>query len=95
MAIKVVIERTAKPGKSAELEKLLVDLRSLALRQPGYLSGETLVSADDTNSYMVVSVWKNQPEWWRWENTPKRKELAAKIGDLLVSAERVRIFTEL
>lgn len=42
MAIGVVIKRVAKPGADAEiLLPPIIELRALAIRQPGYISGET------------------------------------------------------
>ncbi len=47
MAIGVLIKRVTKPGVDArELMPLIVELRSLAVRQPGYISGETFFNLD-------------------------------------------------
>ena len=42
MAIGVIIKRIAKKGTDAKvLLPQIVEIRSLAVRQPGYISGET------------------------------------------------------
>lgn len=43
MLIQVVIKRQARKGKVECLLSLLKELRSGAIRQPGYISGETLI----------------------------------------------------
>jgi heme-degrading monooxygenase HmoA len=94
MAVTVLIERTVQPSKAKEIEDLLLTLRSLAIRQEGYISGETWVSADDPNTYIVIGTWKTQADWWKWENSPMRKSIAEAVASLLVMPERVRIFKE-
>ena len=47
MAIKVLMSRHVNTGPEVELEELLVELRARALKQPGYISGETLILASD------------------------------------------------
>ena len=43
MAIQVIIQRNVKQGRQAkELVPLLLQMRALAIYQPGYISGETL-----------------------------------------------------
>ncbi len=95
MTIKVVIERVSKPEHTKELESLLIHLRTAGLRQPGYLSGETWVSASDANTYLVISTWKSQVEWWAWENSPERKKRAKTIAPLLEMPEKILIFKQL
>ena len=46
MAIQVLIRRRFIKEKEAVLAPLVVRLRSLALAQPGYISGETLKCID-------------------------------------------------
>ena len=41
MAVKVLIERYVKAGKEKAVQLLLSDLRSQAVRQKGYMYGET------------------------------------------------------
>ncbi len=57
MAINVIMKRTPKSGANGELNTVLQELGHLAMSQPGYISGETLLSALDTNSAIAVSQW--------------------------------------
>ena len=47
MAIKVLIQRKLKPRKEKELSQAVKELRSMATRAPGYISGETLRCIED------------------------------------------------
>jgi len=42
--VRIIIERHLKTGKQGELIHLLKELRTAAVHQPGYISGETLAS---------------------------------------------------
>ena len=55
MAIGVLIKRVTKQGVDAKvLLPLIVELRSLAVRQPGYLSGETFFNLDRPEECVVI-----------------------------------------
>ena len=56
--VRVIIERRCRPGKEAELETLLVELRTRAMRQPGYISGETL-RGDTLRTVTPLSGWSS------------------------------------
>jgi len=90
--IRVIIERRCKPEKQAEVEKLLVELRAHAMRQPGYISGETIRSVDDPSISLVISTWTDVESWRTWEATSERKEMEARINPLLVVPVRASIF---
>ena len=56
MAVEVLIRRRFIKEKETSLAPLIVRLRSLALIQPGYISGETLKCIDKTgeDEYLVI-----------------------------------------
>lgn len=83
MAIKVIIRRKVPQGKEAQLLPLLLDLRSKAITQPGYISGETLRNADDPEDYVVISTWKSVEDWKDWEASKERAEIRSRIDALL------------
>ncbi len=59
MAIKIVIHRKVYGERQAELLPLLKELRAQAINQPGYISGETLGSIEDSSEFLVISTWEN------------------------------------
>lgn len=92
MAVKVLIKRRFKHDKIKEAYKLLMELRSLATLQTGYVSGETLIGADDPNKMVVVSTWISANRWQEWLDNPKRKNAAQKMDRLLDSPEEAEVF---
>ncbi|MBW2582766.1 MAG: hypothetical protein JRE36_04125, partial [Deltaproteobacteria bacterium] len=54
MNAKILIKRRFKKGKQKEIIALLRELRSSALHQSGYISGETLTSSEDPQALMVI-----------------------------------------
>ena len=91
--IRVIIERHCQPGKQAEMESLLVELRTKAMRQRGYISGETLQSVDDPLLWLVISTWTDADLWRMWETMPERREILSEIEPLLTAPEKVSIFS--
>ena len=92
MAVKVLIKRRFKKDKIREAYKLLMELRSLATLQTGYVSGETLIGADDPNNLVVISTWISANRWQEWLANPKRKSAAQKMENLLESPEEAEVF---
>ena len=79
MAIRVFIKRQIKKGKTEDTLTLLNEIRSQALKQPGYISGETLVNHYDPCKIAVVSTWQTLEDWIRWQESDTR---SAKTGQL-------------
>jgi quinol monooxygenase YgiN len=90
--VRVIIERHCRPDKDAELGKLLVELRSKGMHQPGYVSGETLRSSHDPSLWLVISTWLDAEQWETWENSQERRDIVSKIEPLLSEPEKVSIF---
>ena len=72
MAVKIFIKRHVKKGKTQEAVELIKDVRSHALKQPGYISGETLINHYDPCKITVVSTWQTIDDWIRWEESDER-----------------------
>jgi len=84
MAVKIFIKRHVKKGKTQEAVELLKDVRSHALKQPGYISGETLINHYDPCNITVISTWQTIDDWIRWEESDER---SAKENQLEVLQE--------
>ncbi len=91
--IRVIIERHCRPERIAEMEALLIDFRTIAMRQPGYISGETLYSIDDPTLWLVISTWVDIEAWKAWQSSAERQEIEKKLETLLVSPEKVSVFS--
>ena len=90
--IRVIIERHCRPDKVTEMESQLVDLRTTAMRQSGYISGETLHSVHDPTLWLVISTWVDIDAWKLWEASSERRQNMKSIEPLLTAPEKVSVF---
>lgn len=90
MQAKIVIERHIKPGQEGQALAIAVEIRSIATRQPGYISGETLIDTSDHGTIIVVSTWRSVEDWKRWEVHDDRKRLEDYLTPLLSQPTVVR-----
>ena len=91
--IRVIIERHCRSGSEAEMERLLMELRTTAIQQRGYISGETLHSVDDPSLWLVISTWVDADLWKVWETTQERRKIESEIEPLLVTPEKASVFS--
>jgi heme-degrading monooxygenase HmoA len=75
MLAKILIERQFNSGNEKEILSLLNQLRSIAMNQPGYVSGLTMKAPDDPDKMMVISTWQNLDSWHSWRENTERKKL--------------------
>lgn len=83
MMVKVILLRRVPAAAADELKPMLMELRALALAQPGYISGETLMNADDPEEYLVISTWSDIESWRRWLANSERMMVQRAIDTLL------------
>jgi heme-degrading monooxygenase HmoA len=83
MAIKVIITRKVARGREMDLHPLLMELRTKAMEQKGYISGETLKGISDPDEFMVISTWNSLENWDAWNDNPDRIEIQEKIDAIL------------
>ena len=92
MAVKIFIKRYVKKGKTQEAVELLKDVRSHALKQPGYISGETLINHYDPCNITVVSTWQTIDDWIRWEESDERTAKENQLEGLQVGPADFEIY---
>lgn len=95
MAAKILIKRKVRTESLGDLLELYVRLRSMAMRQPGYVSGETLISAERDDVHLVISTWRTLDDWMAWEKNPERIEISEQIDRFLAEPPVVRAFTNM
>lgn len=100
MSIRVLMTRKL-PRLAGEMEAellpqlvpLLNELRSIAMRQPGYISGETMRNVSDPSEYLVISTWKSVEDWQRWFADGRRATLEGKVDMILGSPTVYKIYS--
>ena len=93
MALKVIIKRIVPPNKAEVLKPLLQQLRSQAMQQSGYISGETYKRIDRPGESLVVSTWQSLGDWRTWVMSDERKGIQEKIDHLLGEKTEYEVYT--
>jgi len=92
MPIQVIIKRKWETDKPEALFPLLTELRSLAEKQPGYISGETLRSLNNPDKYLVFSKWETVDDWKKWLQSKERRDLQGEVDSLIGEKTFYEIF---
>jgi heme-degrading monooxygenase HmoA len=80
MSIEVMIKRKIKQGPHARtVVPLILQLRTLATYQPGYISGRTLFNVENPEDCLVISEWQTMEDWYEWMKNKERDAIQAKI----------------
>ena len=93
MAIGILIKRVTRDGQDARvLLPHIIELRSLGVRQPGYISGETFFNLDRKDECLVISRWVSLDYWQQWTRDPRRIELDGNMEKHLVTKTEYSIY---
>lgn len=92
MVVKILIHRTVPKEKAKEIIPLVRELRILASKQSGYISGETLKSLDRPDLFLVISTWNSPDAWEKWLLSKERQEVQNKIDSLLGGKTEYEMF---
>ena len=99
MLVRVIMTRqVARRGKTLDtsllpvLSDLLIELRAMANRQPGYISGETLRNVYAPEEYIVISTWLTLEALEKWFADARRQELEGRIDALVGSPTSYKIY---
>jgi heme-degrading monooxygenase HmoA len=80
MSIEVMIKRKIQQGPQArKVVPLILQLRTLATYQPGYISGRTLYNVENPEDCLVISEWQTLEDWYKWMKSKERDAIQTKI----------------
>ena len=82
MAVKILIKRSIGQEVAPVVRPLIVELRAHAMKQSGYISGETLKCIDRPGEYLVISTWQSLDDWKKWLKSQERILLENKIDSI-------------
>lgn len=82
MIVKVIIRRDVTPGMENDFFDHLKKLRFHAMQQKGYISGETLLCAENTNRVLIISKWESLSDWENWKADSIRRKIDRAISRL-------------
>jgi heme-degrading monooxygenase HmoA len=88
--IKVIIGYKLKEG--ADIQPVLLKLRSHAMTYAGYVGGENLINDKDTSIVAIITTWEKADDWRSWEASKARQEIHREAEPLLAEEPRVAIY---
>ena len=92
MHAKIIIKRKFKRGKRPEIIAMLRELRSQALHQAGYISGENLTSTEDPQTMVVIGTWQDLESWHKWKRNRTRQTLEQMLETYQVESTEYQEF---
>ena len=92
MPVQVFIKKHVKEGHVQSAIGILEEFRNMAKKEPGYISGETLINHYDSRSITVVSTWRTIEDWVRWQSSEKRAANEEKIEAMLEVPTKYEIY---
>ena len=84
MAVKIIIKRKFKAGSMKAVSRFLINTRTGAMKQPGYIASENLRNLNDKDQIVVVSMWESIEAWEAWKNSDERKAYVEEFKDYYV-----------
>lgn len=79
MIAKILIKRRFVKENRPAILSLLKKMRSIAMNQPGYISGETLMHLEYPENMAVLCTWQSMEEWTSWKKSEERKTYEAML----------------
>jgi len=97
MAVQVLIRRKVATGKVEEVASLMVELRSRARAQPGYMSSESLrcIAPQCDDEYLIRSTWQSIDHWQTWLKSDERSAIQQKIDDITGEQTEYKVYEAL
>ncbi len=84
MAVTIFIKRTLKDKSiTSKLAPLLIQLRSRATLQQGFLTSQIYSSLERDNEYLIRSTWDTLENWNKWMNCEERMGIQRQVDKLL------------
>ena len=93
MSVKIVIERKFKEAPTEDDLRVIDEIRIEALRDRGYIGGETVVNADNSREVLVFSAWSSVDDWNSWYTKKGWENLEKSLAPHLEEPAKIRIFS--
>lgn len=89
--VKVIVGYELKEG--ADVQPLLLKLRSYALTFPGFISAEHIRSVQNPSIVALLYNWESMASWEAWESSKISRQLMKEAEDYLAGEPRITAYT--
>ena len=83
--VRILIKRHIKEGALKDVYPLVNEQRAKAVKQRGYVKGETLSRYQNPNCLLVFSMWMSMEDWLAWKENKERRVIEEKLEQFLES----------
>ncbi|GAG67631.1 unnamed protein product [marine sediment metagenome] len=88
--VKVIIGFKLKQG--ANIQPILLKLRSAAMTYLGFVGAENLLSEQDPSIVTIITTWEKVENWRLWETSRTGRQLLRETKPLLEEEPKVTIY---
>ena len=92
MSVKILIKRKFRKEALVNASAMLIKARTNAMGNKGYISTETLVSYDDPQSVLIISMWQSKEDWERYKDSSTRKQHEDKYSGLFEGTTEYELY---
>lgn len=92
--IRVLIERHIAETLEAAYEERSRKILQQAVAAPGFISGETLVDANDPNHRLTLANWRSEADWDRWYRSEQRRDLLTEVQPMMDQDEKITVLLQ-
>ena len=89
--VKIIVGYELKEG--ADIQPVLLKLRSYALTFPGFISVEHIRSVKDTSIVALMYNWEGLENWEAWESSKISQQILQEAKAFLASEPRITAYT--
>jgi heme-degrading monooxygenase HmoA len=75
------------------VEPILMQLRSCAMRYPGFVGAEFLLSDGDHSIGAMLSTWQTMGKWRAWVGSKATQELLQRSRTVVMATPRITAYT--
>lgn len=92
MSVKILIKRKFRKEALVNASAMLIKARTNAMGNKGYISTETLVSYEDPQSVLIISMWQSKKDWELYKDSSTRKEHEDKYSGLFEGTTEYELY---
>ena len=88
----VIVEVELRINEVIKTLHILREMRTEAIQQPGYISGNTIVGVEDPSLIAIVMIWQSIKEWEAWEKSQTQIKIFRKIVPFMLEKSKIKIY---
>jgi heme-degrading monooxygenase HmoA len=88
----LVYQRAKSTNDIGPLMDALRELRNEAMKQPGYITGETLVDVNEPRDILIISTWSSLEHYNAWNKSAPRLKAKETVDHYLAEPHSEKVY---